>query len=75
MLADLIIKGYGNDQDLNCAEKVLRGANQAYDLGLDLEALKLASGFGGGLGIGRVCGAVTAPVSVLGQLFVKEKGN
>lgn len=75
MLVDLISKGYGNDQDFNCAEKIIRGANQAYDLGLNLEALKLASGFGGGMGIGSVCGTITASVMVLGQLFVKEKAH
>ena len=75
MLVDLISQGYGNAEDLNCAEKILRGANQAYNLGLDLKAFKLAAGFGGGIGIGSVCGAVTASVMVLGELFVKEKAH
>jgi len=75
MLVELISKGYGNDEDLNCAEKILRGANQSYNLGLDLKAFKLAAGFGGGMGIGSVCGAVTASIMVLGELFVKEKAH
>jgi len=75
MLADMISKGFGNAEDLNCAEKILWGANQAYNLGLDPEALKLASGFGGGMGIGSVCGAVAASVMVLGRLFVKERAH
>lgn len=71
MLADLIDKGFGKDQDLNCAEKILWGANQAYGLGLDHEALKLASGFGGGMGIGSLCGAVASSVMTLSKLYVQ----
>ena len=48
MLLALLQKGFGNDTDLNCAEKMLYGANWAYDLKLPPEALKLAAGFGGG---------------------------
>ena len=51
MLAELIKNGFGEKEDLNCAEKILWGANNAYNLGLDREALKLASGFGGGMAI------------------------
>jgi len=75
MLADLISQGYGNAEDLNCAEKILWGANKSYDLGLELPALKLASGFGGGMAIGSTCGAVAASIMVLGHLFVREKAH
>ncbi len=75
MLKDLIASGFGEDMDLNCAEKVFYGANQVYKLGLPSESLKLAAGFGGGMGIESVCGALTASVMVLSQLFVKKNAH
>ena len=60
MLSELIKNGFGEQEGLNCAEKMLHGANVAYKLGLDKEALKLASA-GGGMGIEDKCGALTGP--------------
>ena len=42
MLTDLINQGFGEKEDLNCAEKILHGANIAYNLGLDKDSLKFA---------------------------------
>lgn len=75
MLAELILQGFGEKEDLNCAEKVLYGANIAYNLGLDKEALKLVSGFGGGMAIEDKCGALTASIMVLGKMFVKNNAH
>ena len=75
MLYELIMSGYGEQEDFNCAEKILYGANQAYNLNLDKRALKLSAGFGGGMAIGDVCGALTASVMVLGDLFVKNNAH
>lgn len=75
MLAELIKNGFGEKEDLNCAEKILWGANNAYNLGLDREALKLASGFGGGMAIEDTCGALTGAIMVLGKLFVVERAH
>ncbi|HNZ82056.1 MAG TPA: C-GCAxxG-C-C family (seleno)protein [Sedimentibacter sp.] len=75
MLAELIKNGFGEKEDLNCAEKILWGANNAYNLGLDREALKLASGFGGGMAIEDACGALTGAIMVLGKLFVVERAH
>ncbi len=75
MLAELIESGFGNSEDFNCAEKILYGANQAYQLGLNKDALKLSAGFGGGMGIGDTCGALTASVMLLSLLFVKERAH
>jgi C_GCAxxG_C_C family probable redox protein len=61
--------------DLNCAETILYGSNERYDLGLDHRALKLAAGFGGGMGVETTCGALTGAVMVLGRIFAKEKGH
>jgi len=72
MLEKLIRNGYGVKEDLNCAETILYGANKVYDLKLDKKSLKLASGFGGGMGIESVCGAITGSLMVLGNLFVPD---
>ena len=76
MLTDLISQGFGEKEDLNCAEKILQAANIEYSLGsLDKEALKLAAGFGGGMAIEDKCGALTASIMVLGTLFVKDRAH
>jgi C_GCAxxG_C_C family probable redox protein len=75
MLSDVIKQGFGEKEDLNCAEKILQGANIAYNLGLDKESLKLASGFGGGMAIEDKCGALTAAIMVLGRLFVEDRAH
>lgn len=75
MLSELLKQGFGEKEDLNCAEKILQGANIAYNLGLDKESLKLASGFGGGMAIGDKCGALTAAIMVLGRLFVENRAH
>lgn len=75
MLADLIKSGFGIAEDYNCAETILAGANQAYHLGLDKEALKLAAGFGGGMAIEGDCGALTGAIMVLGKLYVKDRAH
>lgn len=75
MLSDLIKQGFGEEEDFNCAEKILYGANLAYNLGLDQQTLRLSAGFGGGMGMGSVCGTLTAAIMVLGILFVENKAH
>jgi len=72
MLKELIENGFGDAEDYNCAEKILYGANKVYNLGLSKDALKLSAGFGGGMGIGSVCGALTASVMVLSHKYVEN---
>ena len=74
-LSELVNSGYMQKKDLNCAETILYGANEVYHLDLDAQALKLAAGFGGGMGIEGTCGALTGAVMVLGRIFAKEKGH
>lgn len=74
-LRDLIQEGFGEKEDYNCAEKILYGANQAYRMGLSEQTLRLAAGFGGGMGLGSVCGTLTAAIMVLGSLFVKQSAH
>lgn len=75
MLKDLIESGFGTEEDFNCAEKIMHGANRAYGLGLDYRAMKLSAGFGGGLGVESVCGALCGAVMVLSDLVVKQRGH
>jgi len=74
-LLDFLQAGFGKTEDLNCAEKILWGANRAYGLGIRKDDERLASGFGGGMGIGALCGAAAAAVMVLGRIFVKERAH
>jgi C_GCAxxG_C_C family probable redox protein len=74
-LYDYFKDGFLYKEDWNCAEHMLVGANQAYGLGLDGKALKIAGGFGGGMAVGDVCGALTGAIMVLGVLFVNERAH
>lgn len=71
MLKELILSGFGNDEDYNCSEKIFYGANKAYKMNLSAETLKLAGGFGGGMYVGDKCGAVTASIMVISH-FVND---
>ncbi|WMM25063.1 C-GCAxxG-C-C family (seleno)protein [Tissierella sp. MB52-C2] len=75
MLRDLIQDGFGEKEDFNCAEKILYGANISYNLNLSPEALKLSTGFGGGMAIESVCGALTAGIMVLSHRYVEGAGH
>lgn len=70
MLKDLIASGFGQEEDYNCAEKMVYGANIAYHLKLDKDSLRMAAGFGGGMAIGDMCGAICGAVMMLSSLHV-----
>lgn len=56
---ELYLGGY------NCCQSVV--ATFSDELGFDVDtALKIASGFGGGLKVGEVCGVITGAVMVIG---------
>jgi C_GCAxxG_C_C family probable redox protein len=74
-LSELVRTGDMKKLDLNCAETILYGANKVYNLGLDSQSLKLAAGFGGGMGIKAACGALTGAIMVLGRIFAKHTGH
>jgi C_GCAxxG_C_C family probable redox protein len=59
---------FGN-VNMNCCERILYGSNIVYELGLSNNNMRLAAGFGGGMGIGSMCGAISGAVMVLGLLF------
>ena len=74
-ITEMIKDDYMKKEGLNCAETILRTANKDLGLGLDKNALLLAAGFGGGMGVGNVCGALTGCIMVLGRLYVKERAH
>jgi C_GCAxxG_C_C family probable redox protein len=74
-ITELIKNDYMKKRGLNCAETMLSVANEELKLGLDKNAILLAAGFGGGMGVGNVCGALTGSIMALGKLYVKERAH
>lgn len=66
--AELAAAKYTGPDDLNCSESMLVAANEAYDIGLDEQALRVASPFGGGMGVEGPCGALTGSLMALGAM-------
>lgn len=66
------VKEYYLGQCYNCAESVLRAANDEYQLGLDEKALVTAGGFGGGMACGSSCGALCGAIQALGAKMLSE---
>lgn len=60
-------------QHRNCAESLLLAANDAYGLGLTEREIAMMKGFGGGMGAGSVCGALTGAIAALGLIYPTTK--
>ncbi len=73
MLKD--IAGNYYKQGYNCAEAMLRAINELWALRLQEESLRLAAGFGGGMGCEDACGAMTGAVAGLSALLVKDRAH
>ena len=53
----------------NCSECIMEAVLECVDTGLPKETLKVASGFGGGVGLfGDTCGAVTGAIMAVGAV-------
>lgn len=74
MLKDNCEKYYV-EQNYNCAESLLRGANDYYNLELHDKDMILVGAYGGGIQCGSVCGAVLSAVSVLSLKYVEAKAH
>lgn len=48
------LRRYYLEKDYNCAETILRAANEEYHLGLNEDSFRLVSGFGGGMGLSLI---------------------
>lgn len=68
MLRDRV-KKYFLDEELNCAESMLAAANEEYGLGLTPGEIELMRGFGGGMGYGTTCGAISGSIAALSKLI------
>ncbi len=68
-------RDYYLDENYNCAEATIRGANDSLGLGLSGEAMKLLSGCGGGMSSGMTCGVLCGCVAALGSMLTEEKGH
>ena len=63
------------EQDYNCAEAVLRWADERYGLNIAPEDFALVSGFGGGLGCGETCGALLGALAALSRARVEGRAH
>lgn len=74
MLKDNCEKYY-HEGNYNCAETLIRAADEYYDLGLHDRDMIMLGGYGGGIQTGNTCGAVLAAVSVLSMKYVEQKAH
>ena len=74
MLKDLLPKYYF-EQNYNCAETILRAANEYYDLGLHDKDMILVGAYGAGIQSGNTCGAVLSVAAVLSLKYVEAKAH
>ncbi len=59
----------------NCAEGILRSANEAWGLDLEENTFRAVGGFGGGCGCGEMCGAIAGGVAAMGFLYIPLGGS
>ena len=62
-----------NPTGLNCAESIIRAANEEYNLGIAESDYTMLSGFGSGVMTGNLCGAAAAGAAVLGKMYVNGR--
>ncbi len=74
MLKDLYEKYY-YDNNYNCAETLIRAANEYYDLGLGDHDMIAYGGFGAGIQTGNICGAIISAVAVLSVKYIESKAH
>ena len=74
MLKDCYSK-YNFDQNYNCAETLLRAANEYYGLHLHDRDMILVGAYGAGIQCGNTCGAVLAAAGILSMKYVEAKAH
>jgi len=74
-LYEIVSSRINKNEDLSCAETILYAADRAYQLALPKSALKLAAGFGGGMGVEKICGVITGASMVFSALFIEDRGH
>lgn len=76
-----IYNSFGNDKPkeeqplyhMNCAEVMLRAANDKYNLNLSEESFRMLQGFGAGFYSERTCGAFSGSLAALGVLYTEKR--
>ncbi|MEA4805290.1 C-GCAxxG-C-C family protein [Acetobacterium wieringae] len=58
---------------MNCAEVLLRAANDTYELKIPEESFRMLQGFGAGFYSERTCGAFSGSLAALGALYTEER--
>lgn len=58
---------------MNCAEVLIRAANDQYDLKLSDDSFRMLQGFGAGFYSERTCGAFSGALAALGVLYTEER--
>ncbi len=74
MLKDCF-ESYYFDGNYNCAEALLRAANDYYSLGMHDSDMIAFGGYGAGIQTGNTCGAILATVAVLSKRYIKVKAH
>ena len=69
------IRHYYLEGDYNCAETVVLAANDEYGLGLDMNAVRLVSGYGKGFGACETCGALCGAMAVISAMCVDGRAH
>ncbi|MDO5111536.1 MAG: C-GCAxxG-C-C family (seleno)protein [Clostridia bacterium] len=66
---------YFIEQDYNCAESVVRVANDRFGMQLPEEGMQLLSGFGGGMCCGKACGAICGALAIVSKNVVEGRAH
>ncbi len=66
---------YYREGGYNCAETVLHAANEYYELGLHDHDMRCMAGFGGGMFVGSVCGALVGAQAALSAMIIEVKAH
>lgn len=74
MLKDVYAKYYF-EGNYNCAETIIRAANEYYELGLHDRDMIMVGAYGAGIQCGNTCGAVLSAVAVLSMKYVEAKAH
>ena len=74
MLKDTAEKYYFS-QNFNCAETIIRAANEYYSLGLHDQDMIMVAGFGAGMQTADTCGCLLSAISVLSLKYVENRAH
>ena len=74
MLKDVYAKYYF-EGNYNCAETIIRAANEYYELGLHDRDMIMVGAYGAGIQCGNTCGAVLSAAALLSMKYVEAKAH